>query len=174
MMLRPLHHRPVRCPTLHAQAAGLWHYATAQDVAAQRALRHGVLAVITALLVHAGEPPSEVAAAGGLSEVQVAEVVAFIERRMEAPIGLADFAEVVGLSVSQFSRAFKLATGTTPHQYLLSRRVAGARRLLEDPAGPALIEVALSCGFASQSHMTDVFRQRCGVTPGALRAAASG
>ncbi|MEM7710434.1 MAG: AraC family transcriptional regulator [Pseudomonadota bacterium] len=32
-----------------------------------------------------------------------------------------------------------------------------------------LAEIAYACGFASQSHMTDVFREKLGVTPGRYR-----
>ena len=32
-----------------------------------------------------------------------------------------------------------------------------------------LADVAHACGFVSQSHMTDVFRKKLGVTPGRYR-----
>ncbi|MDW4500617.1 helix-turn-helix domain-containing protein [Sulfitobacter sp. D35] len=37
-----------------------------------------------------------------------------------------------------------------------------------------LAEVAIAAGFSSQSHMTDVFREKVGTTPGKFRAQING
>jgi len=63
-----------------------------------------------------------------------------------------------------------LAFGTTPHQYLIERRINRARRLLS--AGTASItEISMSVGFSTPSHFATTFKQRVGVTPSAYRAA---
>ena len=56
------------------------------------------------------------------------------------------------------------AFGIAPHQYLTSRRVDRARRLLLDGRPPG--EVAALTGFHDQSHLTRHFRRLVGVTPG--------
>ncbi|WP_406444166.1 AraC family transcriptional regulator [Streptomyces sp. NBC_01613] len=61
-------------------------------------------------------------------------------------------------------RAFSTAYGIAPHQYLNSRRVDRARRLLLDGRPPG--EVASATGFFDQSHLTRHFRKLVGVTPG--------
>ncbi|MGI5455918.1 AraC family transcriptional regulator [Streptomyces sp. CA-249302] len=61
-------------------------------------------------------------------------------------------------------RAFSTAYGIAPHQYLNSRRVDRARRLLLD--GLPATEVATATGFFDQSHLTRHFRKLVGVTPG--------
>jgi AraC-like DNA-binding protein len=61
-------------------------------------------------------------------------------------------------------RAFSGAYGIAPHQYLMSRRVDRARRLLLDGRPPG--EVATVTGFYDQSHLTRHFRKLVGVTPG--------
>ncbi|MFC8519873.1 AraC family transcriptional regulator [Streptomyces sp. NPDC057257] len=61
-------------------------------------------------------------------------------------------------------RAFSTAYGIAPHQYLNSRRVDRARRLLLDGLPPT--EVASATGFFDQSHLTRHFRKLVGVTPG--------
>lgn len=61
-------------------------------------------------------------------------------------------------------RAFSTAYGIAPHQYLTSRRVDRARRLLLDGWTPG--EVASATGFFDQSHLTRHFRRLVGVTPG--------
>jgi len=103
-----------------------------------------------------------------LNSAALRKVLAQIEDRMGESINLSDLADVLDLSDWQFIRAFKAAVGQTPHQYLLARRVTRARELLATNK-LALSEIAYACGFASQSHMTDVFRQKLGITPGRYR-----
>ena len=79
-----------------------------------------------------------------------------------------ELASLLGRPAARFLVDFKATTGQTPYQYVLSRRIARAQELLSAGEMP-LAEVAYACGFASQSHMTDVFRQKLGVTPGRYR-----
>ncbi|GAB2870061.1 AraC family transcriptional regulator [Streptomyces deserti] len=65
-------------------------------------------------------------------------------------------------------RAFSSAYGIAPHQYLMSRRVGRARRLLLDGRSPS--QVAADTGFYDQAHLTRHFRKLVGVTPGRYRA----
>jgi len=58
--------------------------------------------------------------------------------------------------LSDFARAFRHSTGVSPHRWLLKHRVDHARELLSDRA-LSLTDVALSCGFADQSHFTRLF-----------------
>ncbi|MEL6316027.1 MAG: AraC family transcriptional regulator [Pseudomonadota bacterium] len=87
-------------------------------------------------------------------------------------VEIASLAALAQMPVAAFQRAFKEATGDTPYQHLLKRRLARARELVARSATP-LSEIAYRCGFASQSHMTDQFRAKFGATPGRIRRAHS-
>lgn len=91
-----------------------------------------------------------------------------IEAGLHAPLTIQAMAAMLEVSEGFFIRAFKAATGKSPHSYLIDRRVARARGLLQDPA-QALASIALACGFASQAHMATVFKQRLGVSPSEIR-----
>lgn len=80
-------------------------------------------------------------------------------------LSLADLARLAGASRFQTLRAFRRATGLTPHAYLVQRRVALARRLIGQ--GLPLAEAAAASGFFDQSHMTRHFTRILGITPGA-------
>jgi AraC family transcriptional regulator len=69
-----------------------------------------------------------------------------------------------GFSQGYFSRAFLAATGETPHQFILTRRLAEARRRLDDGAGD-LAQIAVQTSFSSHAHLTTAFGQAFGVTP---------
>jgi AraC family transcriptional regulator len=104
----------------------------------------------------------------GLSQRQFGAVRALMEQRLAEPLPLADLAAVTGLSVSQFARRFKTATGEAPHQFLMRLRVEQACRLLRTGRAP-IAEVAVACGFSHQEHLTRVIRTRLDTTPAAIR-----
>ncbi|MEO0679155.1 MAG: AraC family transcriptional regulator [Pseudomonadota bacterium] len=83
-------------------------------------------------------------------------------------VSLDGLARLAGMSSSAFAEAMRGATGLTPYKYVVSRRLKAASDMVQTTMLP-LADVALRCGFASQSHMTDVFRSKLGVTPGKLR-----
>ena len=87
-----------------------------------------------------------------------------IAAELDAELSLASLAKDSGYSRAHFLRMFRAATGLTPHQYVLERRVSTARQLLRNSKF-SLVDVALKCGFSSQTHMNDVFRKHLGVTP---------
>jgi AraC family transcriptional regulator len=79
-----------------------------------------------------------------------------------------DLATLAGMSRFHFARVFRATVGTTPHRYVLERRLERARSLLKTTA-TAVRDVALTTGFADQSHLTRLIKRRFGVTPGVLR-----
>ena len=91
-----------------------------------------------------------------------------IESSLNEDISIRFMADTVGLSEAFFIRAFKAATGKSPHSYLIDRRLAKVRNLLETSQYD-LREIALAAGFSSHAHMTAVFRARFGITPSRLR-----
>lgn len=95
-------------------------------------------------------------------------VDAYIEANIDQDIRIRDLAAVLDLSPGYFVRMFNVGTGTSPHRYVMARRIALARRLCcETPM--ALRQIALRAGFSSQAHMTTAFRREIGLTPGRLR-----
>jgi AraC family transcriptional regulator len=92
----------------------------------------------------------------------------YLDAGLSEPISVQTMAALLDLSEGYFMRAFTQATGTSPHRYLIDRRIARARTLLRNPA-QRLADIAQACGFSSQAHMTATFTQRLGVSPGAFR-----
>ena len=80
---------------------------------------------------------------------------------------LAELATLAGMSRYQLIRAFRAATGMTPHAYQLNLRVNQARALLR--SGEGMADIAYRLGFADQSHFQRVFKAFAGVTPGLYR-----
>lgn len=106
---------------------------------------------------------------GRLSPAQLRRVDELIDDQLGNTLPLARLAEAAGCSAPHFSRLFRRSVGWSPHQHVLNQRVERARVLLQTTDLP-LATIALSVGFASQSHMNAVFARRLGLTPGAIRA----
>ena len=106
---------------------------------------------------------------GGLAPARLRRVLAIMEERLSDDLPLAVLAEAAALSPYYFIRAFRQATGTTPHRRLTELRTERAVSLLLGTCLP-LAEVAVACGFASQSHMSTWFRRLKGTTPASVRA----
>lgn len=99
----------------------------------------------------------------------IARVRQRLDDAPQLPVSLSELAEMAGLSRYQLLRSFSRALGTTPHAYLLQRRVQKARSLIA--SGQALSQAALAAGFADQSHMSRAFNRQFGLSPGRYRRA---
>lgn len=102
----------------------------------------------------------------GLAGWQVRKVTEYMTAHLSERVRVSDLARQVGLSASSFSRAFKVSMSTSPHQWQLNERIVAAQIMLREGAS-SLAEVALTTGFAEQSHFARVFKEKVGVTPGA-------
>ena len=91
-----------------------------------------------------------------------------LDARVVEGLSLEEAAGTVRAHPAHLVRAFSAAYGIAPHQYLTSRRVDRARRLLLAGSGPA--EAAVLTGFHDQAHLTRHFKRLVGVTPGRYRA----
>jgi AraC family transcriptional regulator len=107
---------------------------------------------------------------GGLAPWQERRAKEILCANLDGRVPLKDVAQECRLSVSHFSRAFRRSMGAAPHNWLLTHRVDLAKEKLRDDRLP-LVDVALACGFADQSHLTRVFTRMVGVSPGAWRRA---
>jgi AraC family transcriptional regulator len=103
-----------------------------------------------------------------LSDRRLRQVFDYIEDNLAGNLSLDDLASVVGFSASHFKVLFREATGLSPHQYLIRRRVERARHLLgEDHL--SICQIAIETGFAHQSHLARHMNRVLGVSPKALR-----
>jgi AraC family transcriptional regulator len=86
---------------------------------------------------------------------------------------LAGLAETVGVHPVTLARRFRRTVGCTVGESLRRLRIERAAEQLGRGELP-LAEIALAAGFADQSHFSNVFRRRTGVSPSAFRREARG
>ena len=95
-------------------------------------------------------------------------VLEFIEEHLADNLSLEMIASVAGFSPFHFARRFRAATGLSPHQYIIGRRVERARLLLL-ATNLTLAAIALEVGFASGSHLALHFKRVVGESPSHYR-----
>ena len=95
---------------------------------------------------------------------QFARVVEYIDSHFSENITLRELASQINLSPSYFAAVFKRSSGLRPHDYILRTRILKAESLLIETDMP-LAEIALTVGFANQSHFSTVFKRYNGHTP---------
>lgn len=88
--------------------------------------------------------------------------------RLGEPLDVPALARHAGVSPRTFARRFREETGTTPLQWLLSRRVLEARRLLEETDLP-VEAVAWRSGFGTAASLREHFRRLTSTSPSAYR-----
>jgi len=101
---------------------------------------------------------------GGLGSARLRRIKELVHSKMEDDLSLDEMAQSVGLSTAHFARMFRKSTGETPHQFVLRQRVEHAKAMLRAPDARVL-DVAVACGFKTQQHFAQVFRDVCRVSP---------
>jgi AraC family transcriptional regulator, transcriptional activator FtrA len=110
--------------------------------------------------------PPEVPAAAGDGSLEPTR--RWASERLAEPLDVPALARHAGVSSRTFARRFRGETGTTPLQWLLSRRVLEARRLLEETELP-VEAVAWRSGFGTAASLREHFRRLTATTPTAYR-----
>ncbi len=122
------------------------------------------------LLNHLRAMSAEYREPRGLSRQALKRVEEYIDSHLDSPLDVQELAAVVRMSASHFTRCFFKSVGLTPHRYVVQCRVMRARELLATTDLP-LTEIALTSGFADQSHFSRRFHELVGIPPGAFRCA---
>jgi AraC family transcriptional regulator len=101
---------------------------------------------------------------GGLGSARLRRIKELVDAKMEDDLSLDDMAQSVGLSTAHFARMFRKSTGQTPHQFVLRQRLERAKAMLRAPEARVL-DIAVACGFKTQQHFAQAFRDLWGVSP---------
>jgi AraC family transcriptional regulator len=104
----------------------------------------------------------------GFSRRALGQATDYMNDNLARKLTLAEIAGVAHMSPDHFARSFKAATGLSPHQYVIHRRVERAQTLLSDTS-LTVAEIARAVGFSNPSHLAHHVRRLLGVAPGALR-----
>lgn len=114
--------------------------------------------------------PMEVRWRYGVKDRRLARAIGFMEQTIEAPLTLAQIADLAGLSTRQLQRLFLVELQQSPESFYIAMRLRVARDLLEH-TDDAVGSIAIQCGFGNPSHFARSFQAAFGCSPSALRRA---
>ncbi len=89
----------------------------------------------------------------------------YLEAHVTHGVRSQELERITGLDRFALARHFRAAFATSPHRFLLMRRLQQAKAMIG--AGEPIAEVAAATGFADQSHLTRHFKKAFGMAPGA-------
>ena len=101
---------------------------------------------------------------GGLGSARLRRIKELVHAKMGDDLSLDEMAQSIGLSTAHFARMFRKSAGETPHQFVLRQRIERAKAMLRAP-NARVLDVAVACGFKTQQHFAQVFRDVCRVSP---------
>lgn len=123
----------------------------------------GVLTGIAdALVRHADNPGT--ASSRKYDHAAIRRACDYLQAHSDQQIGSGELEDVSGLDRFSLARQFRASLGTSPHRYLVMRRLEKARGMIG--SGRSLVDIALETGFSDQAHFTRHFKRTHGMTPG--------
>jgi len=87
----------------------------------------------------------------------IEHAIEYIETFFNADLTVTDICNEINVSPFHFIRTFKQKVGVSPHKYLMNVRIRKAEELL-CLRQHTIAEVAMLCGFLSQSHFSSAFK----------------
>lgn len=96
------------------------------------------------------------------------QVQAYIDAHFSEPLTLQDMGRALHVSPYYLSHVFKEASGYSPNQYLLRRRIGEAQNLLIATDLP-MAKIAEQVGFETQNYFNLQFSKHVGMPPGKYR-----
>ncbi|WP_168735699.1 helix-turn-helix transcriptional regulator [Cohnella fermenti] len=88
----------------------------------------------------------------------------YIHENFNQDIHLPSLARMSGYSYDHFRHLFKLKTGESPWNYIISKRIEHAKKLMLS-TDLSMSSLCQECGFTSSSQFSGTFRKLTGLTP---------
>ncbi|MDB5852668.1 MAG: GlxA family transcriptional regulator [Herminiimonas sp.] len=100
--------------------------------------------------------------------LRVRKAMLLVERNLSTPLSAEFIAQHVNVSNRHLERLFLAEIGMSPSAFSLKLRLDNAYHLLETTTN-SIIDIAMQCGFQSNSHFSRSFRSVHGMTPSQVR-----
>lgn len=94
----------------------------------------------------------------------ISQVMSYIDTHFEEEITISQLADSINMSVSYLSHLFGRITGFSIWDYVVSKRIYEAQKLLLN-TNENVITIASRCGFNNSAYFNKRFRELTGMTP---------
>jgi transcriptional regulator GlxA family with amidase domain len=126
------------------------------------------LALVTLLVRASKSGPPGTQPRYVLHSPRLGRLIEYVDSHLADDFSVSDLSHAVGGSITEITTGLRAATGYSPWQFVLLRRVERAKELLTSTR-LAITEIAINCGFSSSQHFATVFKKQAGTTPSTFR-----
>lgn len=98
------------------------------------------------------------------SDTSILDILNYIREHLSEDLSLECMSRLASLSPTHFHRKFKAAVGQTLREYVAEQRIRKAIYLMQY-TDMTLTQIALDCGFSSQSYFNYAFKRKMGSSP---------
>jgi AraC-like DNA-binding protein len=102
------------------------------------------------------------------SQSRLRRLSAYVEEHLAEDIRVTDLSRITGGSLTECISGIRKATGYTPWQFVLARRLEKAKTFLLSDTH-SITEIAIECGFSSSQHFATTFKKYMQTTPSEYR-----
>ena len=91
------------------------------------------------------------------------KAIEYIQKNLSYELSIEQVAKHAHVSINTLERHFSETLGVSPSQFIRTKRLANAARLLKE--GKNVIEACMESGFSDCSYFISLFRKNFGITP---------
>jgi transcriptional regulator GlxA family with amidase domain len=99
-----------------------------------------------------------------LTIMRIADALSFLEAHSDRPVGTKELMELTNMSASTLNRHFQNATGLSPIEFHIQRRIERACLLIRT-SGLSMGEISEATGFNDANYFSRQFRKVMGMSP---------
>lgn len=96
--------------------------------------------------------------------MRIADALSYLETHTDRPVGTKELIELTNMSASTLNRHFRNATGYSPVEFHIQRRIEQACRLIRS-SDLSLTEISEATGFNDPNYFSRQFRKVMGMNP---------
>jgi len=116
------------------------------------------------LIVYLSREYSKLKSREAISLIRIGSVIEYLEANFCDEINLVKLAEMCHMSLRNFQRVFKKATGQSPIDFLIHIRLQKSKLLLRE-SDLQITDIAYKSGFNEYNYYSRKFKKSMGVTP---------
>lgn len=154
--------RPKDSKPFSDQLRSLFEMASSEDYIRDMRINSLLSTLLEQIMSYSWHP--EIAAEHPASRVDLREIKAYIDAHYMEKISLTDLAQTFFVDKSYLCKIFKEAYGITVNNYLVSRKITEAKRLLRF-SDKTVEEIGILLGIGEPAYFSRVFKKIEGVSP---------
>ncbi|MGR6833173.1 helix-turn-helix domain-containing protein [Aliivibrio wodanis] len=99
----------------------------------------------------------------------IINIIDYIDKNLTSQLREVDVADYCHYSITYFSKYFHQEIGVSFREYVCSKRIGKAKKLLRENSNIKIAIIAYQCGYNDVSYFTRIFKKKTGMSPGTYR-----